>query len=76
MLTSLPATGGTRRKSRTLQDRDTYRGVTFCLQNTADVFKEGWRKTAGEGGQRERHESKVVHDINGTDACALKTAGI
>lgn len=32
----------------------------------------GW----GVGGQREGHESKVVHDINGTDACALKTVGI
>lgn len=47
MLTSLPATGGTRRKSRTLQDGGTYWGVTICLNNTAHVFKlctaEKWR---------------------------------
>lgn len=42
MLTSLPATGGTRRKSRILQDGDKYRRVKLWYHGKAEVVKL-WR---------------------------------
>lgn len=68
MLTSLPATGGTRRKSRTLQDTGRRRG---------DSFVRGcWRGDEGGVGEAVGHESKLLRDINGTAACAPNTVGL
>lgn len=68
MLTSLPATGGTRRKSRTLQDTGTLeQGLAFPVGTEGE--DEGVGEPVG-------HESKLQQDINGTAACALNTVGI
>lgn len=77
MLTSLPATGGTRRKSSTLQDRDTYWGwcAAWRLQRSSSNgwAPRGWNAT--EGASEGRHESKVQRDRNRPNAPALKTKG-
>lgn len=65
MLTSLPATGGTRRKSRTLQDTGGW-----------SIFRWYWREDervcVWVGGGSGTWIEKLLDDINGTAACALK----